>query len=141
MPQKKHFLAATMQGLHFKKLLGDFNENIDESVLHELKIWLKENENDCPERVNSLVERYENYLQKTMAGEHGKTAKFWVIFIYYVNTYLVLHRAMKTNNLTLFGYAVFQLSSVYFSTNHHMMLDLLLTEQVTHLEMLVLIWH
>ena len=76
MPQKKQFLAATMQGLHFKKLLGDFNENIDESVLHELKIWLEENKNDCPEGVNSLVELYENYFQKAMAGEHGKPQNF-----------------------------------------------------------------
>ena len=26
---------------------------------------------------------------------------------------------MKTNDFTLFGYALFQLSSIYFSTNHH----------------------
>ena len=54
-----------------------------------------------------------------MAGEHGKAAKFWMIYIYYVNIYLVLHRAMKTNDFTLFGYTLFQLSSIYFSTNHH----------------------
>ena len=54
-----------------------------------------------------------------MAGEHGKAAKFWVIYIYYVNAYLLLHCAMKTNDFTLFGYALFQLCSTYFSTNHH----------------------
>ena len=64
-------LAAAMQGLHFKKFLNDFNENINESVLEELEIWLKENETDCLERGISLFEQYENYLQKTIAGEHG----------------------------------------------------------------------
>ena len=54
-----------------------------------------------------------------MAGEHGKTKKCSVIYICYDNTYLVLHRAMKTNDFTLFGYTLFQLSSTYFSTNHH----------------------
>ena len=54
-----------------------------------------------------------------MAGEHGKEAKFWVLYIHYVNTYLVLHRVTKTNDFTLFGYALFQLSSIYFSTNDH----------------------
>ena len=38
-----------MQRLHFKKFLKDFNENIDESVLKELEIWLKENKTDCLE--------------------------------------------------------------------------------------------
>ena len=54
-----------------------------------------------------------------MAGEHGKAAKIWVIYIYYVNSYVMLHCAMKTNDFTLFVYALFQLSSIYFSTNHH----------------------
>ena len=74
-----------MQGLHFNKFLNDFNEKIDKSVLEELEIWLKVNNTDCPERVNSLVEQYENYLQKTMAGANGKITKFWMIYIYYIN--------------------------------------------------------
>ena len=41
-------LAVAMQGLHFKKFLKDFNENIDESVLEELEIWLEETETDFP---------------------------------------------------------------------------------------------
>ena len=31
----------------------------------------------------------------------------------------MLHCALKTNDFTLFGYALLQLSSIYFSTNHH----------------------
>ena len=45
-----------------------------------------------------------------MADEHEKSAKFWVIDIVHVNTYHVLHRVRKTNDFTLFGYALFQLS-------------------------------
>ena len=54
-----------------------------------------------------------------MAGKHGKTAKFSAIYMYYVNTYLVLHCAMKTSYFTFFGYGLFQLCSIYFSMNHH----------------------
>ena len=61
-------LAAAMQGLHFKEFLKDFNKNIDESVLEELEIWLKENETDCSERGTSLIEQYENYSQKKRLG-------------------------------------------------------------------------
>ena len=78
-------LAEAMQRLHFNKFLNDFNEKIDKSVLEELEIWLKVNNTDCPERINSLAEQYENYLQKTMAGANGKITKFWMIYIYYVN--------------------------------------------------------
>ena len=96
------------------KFLKDFNENCDQSVLEELQVLLKENETDRPERDNSLFEQYEHYLQKNMTGEHGKTAN-----LIYVNTYLVLRRAMKTNNFTLFSYALFQLYSVHSNTKHH----------------------
>ena len=87
------------------------------------------------------------------------------IYVYNANTYLVLHRVMKTNYFTLFVSALFQLHSIYGSTNHHNyarwmilcalellnsksenhillkcieMVDSLLTELVTHLKMLVL---
>ena len=50
-----------------------------------------------------------------MADEHEKSAKFWMIDIFYVNTYHVLHCVRKTNDFTLFGYALFQLSSNYFT--------------------------
>ena len=83
-----------MQRLHFKEIIKDFNKNIDESVLEGLKVWLKENETDCSEKVNSLVELYENYFQNTMTSEHRKTEKFWMINIYYINTYLVLHNVI-----------------------------------------------
>ena len=36
-------------------------EFIDEGVLEELEIWLKENESDRLERGTSLVEQCENY--------------------------------------------------------------------------------
>ena len=54
-----------------------------------------------------------------MAGKHRKAAKFWMIYIYFVNAYCVLHCAIKTNDFTLFGHAFFQLFTIYFSTNHY----------------------
>ena len=52
-------------------------------------ICLKENETDCLERGNLLVEHYENYSQKTMAVNMEKPQHFgWLI---YINTYRVLH--------------------------------------------------
>ena len=102
--------------------LKGFMKNIDESVL---EIWFTENGTDCTERINLLIEQHDNYSQKIRADEHGKTAKRWMIYIniYYINNCLVLHRAMKTNDFTLFGYTLFQLSSVFFRINHHNMLD------------------
>ena len=40
-----------------------------------------------------------------MAGKHGKATKFWMIYIYYVNTYRVLHHVIKTNDFTVLGLA------------------------------------
>ena len=49
--------------------------------IRRIRNLVERNETDCPERGNSFVEQYENYSQKTMAGEDGKTEKFWMIYV------------------------------------------------------------
>ena len=56
-------------------------EFIDEGVLEELEIWLKENESDLLEWGTSLVEQWKLFVKKKTV-EHGKSQNFgWFIYI------------------------------------------------------------
>ena len=68
--------------------------------------------------MNLLIEWNNNFFQKTMAGELGKVPKFQITCVCYVNTYLKLLFAIKTNDFTLFHFDLFQLSQIYFSIKH-----------------------
>ena len=42
-----------------------------------------------------------------------------MIYIYYQKLYLLLHHAMKINDLRLFGHVLLQICPILFMTNHH----------------------
>ena len=53
-----------------------------------------------------------------MAGSHGKTAGFWINYTYLMDMYLMLHCAMKMNDIQLFACALSDQFN-FFSINHH----------------------
>ena len=69
--------------------------------------------------MKSFIDNYEEFQQQTLSGQHGKTARHWMIYIYYHKLYLLLHHAMKINDVELFGYVLLQICPILFMTNHH----------------------
>ena len=53
-----------------------------------------------------------------MAKSHRKTAQFWINYAYLLDMYLILDCAIKTNDKQLFTYVLYQISSMFLSTNH-----------------------
>ena len=53
-----------------------------------------------------------------MAQSHGKTTQFWVNYAYLMEMYLILQCSMKMNVKQLFASVLYQISSIFFSTNH-----------------------
>ena len=51
-------------------------------------------------------------MNKTLAGERGKTARFWMQYV------KIIDFAIKCNDPQLFAYALFELSPIFFMTNH-----------------------
>ena len=66
---------------------------------------------------NTLVDKYEEFTDRTRSGEHGKTALFWMRYIDLVELYLLFSRACHTNDLELFIYTLGKMCSVFFGTN------------------------
>ena len=62
-----------------------------------------------------LLEKYAQFCDKTRAGDFGKTAQFWLMYIELVHIYLLLDRACRTNDLSLYIYALGEMIPVFFA--------------------------
>ena len=49
--------------------------------------------------LKSFFDNYEEFQQQTLSGLYGKTARYWMIYIYCHKLYLLLHHAMKINDV------------------------------------------
>ena len=102
-------LSNAMHGLHFQKFFEN-NSIQNDDIVSELEDWAtNETEANPSDELNLLVEKYQVFLENTMAGNHGKTAKFWMIYACLMD--LLLHRAMETNDVSLFAHTHFQICS------------------------------
>ena len=106
-----------MDIFYFQQQIMDYVYNNFLSMMIFLKILLM---SDYPgsDRFKHLFEKYVTYMEKTMAGSHGKTTQFWINYAYLMDMYLILPHAMKMNDTQLFAYVLFKISSILFSTNH-----------------------
>ena len=64
-----------------------------------------------------FVTGYTQYINDTVSGKHGSTAKFWMIYIQLVYMFLRLDRACRTNDVDLFIFTLGEMISVFFSCN------------------------
>ena len=70
------------------------------------------------ENIKHTIAKYEFYVNDTLAGKRGKTAQFWMQYATIIDLSNILHRAIKQNDPDLFAYALFELSPIFFMTNH-----------------------
>ena len=112
-------LAVSMEGLHFERFLNENYFDDKEAILEELEAYANTDQKNISEKMKSFIDNYEEFQQQTLSGLHGKTARYWMIYIYYHKLYLLLHHAMKINDVKLFGYVLLQICPIFFMTNHH----------------------
>ena len=58
---------------------------------------------------------YEKFCEETQSGKHGGTAQFWFLYINLVQRFLLMNRAVKTNDIELFTYALKTMIPVFFA--------------------------
>ena len=108
-----------MEGLQFERFLNENYFDDKEAILEELEAYANTDQKNISEKMKSFIDNYEEFQQQTLSGLHGKTARYWMIYIYYHKLYLLLHHAMKINDVKLFGYVLLQICPIFFMTNHH----------------------
>ena len=111
-------LASCLHGLQFKQLLTDFDFDLE--FQEDLLYWIYSG-NERSEQslaLKEMTKQYVAYCNDSLNGLHGKTAQFWMQYCHLVELYLILHRAVKINDINLHRYVLFEISALFFSTNH-----------------------
>ena len=70
------------------------------------------------EAFQSCVIAYTEYSKLTLSGEHGATAKFWLMYIEYIRLYHQFERSICTNDIDLFIITLTPMINLFFATNH-----------------------
>ena len=68
--------------------------------------------------VSKFLEKYEVFVDQTLNGDRGKTAQYWMQYVKIIDLAMVLQRSIKNNDPVLFSYALFELTPIFFMTNH-----------------------
>ena len=113
-------LATAFQILHFRQFLKEWGP-MSESLMAALQSAQDTPSHSLIETIETdadflkVIEAYSNYTEKTINGEHGSTAKFWLIYIQLVNLFLKFNRACRTNDVDLFIYALALICPMFFA--------------------------
>ena len=116
-------LAAAMHGLHLERFVKDLDipltffaelEDFNAKLLQDSKI-----ESVIPDSIALVLTQYDLYTHEKLAGKMGKTAQFWMMYTRFADLFLILQRALKSNDVNLYGYVLCEICAIFFSTNKH----------------------
>ena len=72
-----------------------------------------------PETVKILATQYTKYKEETLNKMRGKTAQYWMTYCQIVDLIHLMQRVIKSNDIPLYSYALFQTIPIFFTTNQH----------------------
>ena len=74
---------------------------------------------EVPSNLQDMMTKYDSYLEETLNGKMGKTAQFWMTYAEIVGLIQLMQCAIKINDIALYSFALFEVTSIFFTTNHH----------------------
>ncbi len=116
-------LANAMQILHFERFLNGSCELPKEflGAYHNL------NETPSPENMqhfenlpvfSEVMDKYDAFTEDTHTGKHGATARYWIMYIDLIGTFLLFSREIRTADLYLYTFCLEHMCHIFFTTNH-----------------------
>ena len=110
-------MALALRVLHFREFLSVYGHQEDlKDVLQRFSNQSKWKEVET-QLVQDLLKSYEDYTEETRRGVQGKTAQFWMMYLDYIQHYQLLDRAVRTNDVELFIYALTPIIALFFVTS------------------------
>lgn len=127
--QGKHFnrckrlhpmISLAIQILHFKSFLNTKNNFKIDEVKKFLQNFIEET-SDNPTLKNSvlitLFDEYQDYKEKTLEGNHGKTPQYYMMYVKFIDYYLMLNFSIRTGDFDMFLYILPELAKFFFIFN------------------------
>ena len=105
--------------MHFKTFL-DLQEDKEEILkIVSNQITIKEDVSKSYSReMNEILDRYCTFTQDTEKGLYGKTAKFWIQYVYLIHLYHNFTRSVRTGDLDLYISCLPEITNIFFAMNH-----------------------
>lgn len=95
---------------HVKEVLDELEGEISEDAVEEI---LSDENSD----VLLYIQRYEQFCEKTRAGDLGLTGRYWMVYMDMISKSLMSQRAVRTNDVELYTYCLGQFLPVYWAAN------------------------
>ena len=102
----KHFQAF----LASKENPNVYNDQIE-------NICKEQNPSENSDDAQELLHDYKSFIEKTKAGDHGQTAKFWIEHVEMMKLYHLFTRSVRVGDLDLFIYCLPKLTNYFFTLN------------------------
>ena len=83
------------------------------------QITIKEDVSESYSReMNAVLDRQCAFTQDTGKGLYGKTAKFWIQYVYLIHLYHNFTRSVRTGDLDLYISCLPEITNIFFAMNH-----------------------
>lgn len=114
-------MAVGLRILHFRSFLERENVEIGGDVVVELERLLS-----CQtplfiiqdQQLKDLSTKYATCEEKTINGEFGKTAQFYMVCVKLVQHFLTLSRSIRVGDFELFKDVLSKITNLFFTCNH-----------------------
>lgn len=123
--KKVHLVAALLfKKLHFNTFYEKYTEKNHINKLEEKQIIdILNSDSKKPDDVNlflldDVLRKYEMFTDQTLEGKHGYTAKYVMMYVRFIDYYLIFERAIRTSDLELYIYALYRMTPLFFTFNH-----------------------
>ena len=88
-------------------------------LLQELENWgIVKDMSEVTSNFQDMVTKYDSYLEETLNGKIDKTVQFWIPCVKIVGLIQLMQHAIKINDTALYSFALFEVTSIFFMTNH-----------------------
>ena len=116
---KYEILATAFDVMHFKTFL-DLQEDKEEILkIVSNQITIKEDVSKSYSReMNEILDTYCTFTQDTEKRLYGKTAKFWIQYVYFIHLYHNFTRSVRTGDLDFFIFCLTEITNIFFAMNH-----------------------
>lgn len=115
-------LSGALQTLHFEMFLKKKILDVD-NVRDELSLLLQKQSDPTVEQslspaLKSIIEEYRKFAELTLHGDHGKTAKYYMMYIFFMNIYFRFSRSIRISDFSLMIETLYEMANLFFIFNH-----------------------
>ena len=116
-------LSVAFEILHFKSYLSNLQntEEAAEIIKSELDVTKHHafTQSYTPSvEFGEIMKGYEQYLDETEKGNHGKTAQYWITYVGMIHLYHEFIRSIRVGDIELYTYCLPKIGNLFFGFNH-----------------------